>query len=478
MRKWVAGGQKKSSQSNRMSLARDSSTGRMRMNEGIIGKLFEQFKEQYGSTVADAGSLFDGQRDLHAFVMGIGQELEQRLFDALGKGYVGSSVDVDDVRYRFKGYRRREVQGLFGKIELERAYYVAGEGRTYFPLDQKLSLRGHTPGLQYFLALFTGQNVYQEALDQFHRIFRPEGREEISMRKALDMDYELGEGLERLRQQEIERVHQEDQPIAKERPIEGIMAVSIDATKVREKLGEKRIRGGKKRYEVGFKDVKVGAVSSVRWDSRRGEASCVESSYVGGVEEADEFFRRVWVEMQRRGADAEGQPIVFLGDGAEWIWNRVRDLGNPRSVEILDFYHAADYLSKTCKELYGEETADYYAHYPRWTKLLWRGKASVVIGEFRELLRAAATDQRRKALRLQVGYLTDNLHRMDYPRYRRMKLPVGSGTVESACKNVIGGRMKLGGMTWSPPGADGMVQIRASQESGRFDADFRALLVA
>jgi hypothetical protein len=167
------------------------------------------------------------------------------------------------------------------------------------------------------------------------------------------------------------------------------MAVSIDATKVREKLGQKRSRNGKKRYTIGFKDVKVAAISRVRWDSRRGEASCEDSSYVAGVEEADEFFQRIWVEMQRRGVDPENQPIVFLGDGAEWIWNRVKDLRNPNSVEILDFYHAADYLSKTCKELYGEQTPDYHAHYPRWTKLLFRGKASVVIEEFRDLLAGA-----------------------------------------------------------------------------------------
>jgi hypothetical protein len=49
------------------------------------------------------------------------------------------------------------VHGLFGKITLKRAYYVAGEGRTHSPLDSQLSIRGHTPGLQYFLTLFTGQ---------------------------------------------------------------------------------------------------------------------------------------------------------------------------------------------------------------------------------------------------------------------------------------------------------------------------------
>jgi len=215
------------------------------MNEAIIGKLFEQFKELYGATRATAASVFDGQRDLLTFVMGIGRELEQHMFDGLGTGYRGAVVERDGLRYRFKGYRRRQMQGLFGKVDLKRAYYVAGEGRTYSPLDCEVSAEGHTPGLQYYLSLFTGQNAYQEALDQFHRIFRPEGRDEISMRKALDMDYQLGERLEGLREQEIRQVLEQDSGIGKEEPIEQTMAVSIDATKVREKLGQKRVRNGR-----------------------------------------------------------------------------------------------------------------------------------------------------------------------------------------------------------------------------------------
>ena len=46
----------------------------------------------------------------------------------------------------------------------------------------------------------------------------------------------------------------------------------------------------------------------------------------------------------------------------------------------------------------------------------------------------------------------------------------------SACKNVVGGRLKGGGMIWSPAGANGMLQIRSAFESGRFYADFKNTL--
>jgi hypothetical protein len=103
------------------------------MNETIVNQLFELFKEQYGPTVADPVSVLEGQQDLLAFVMGIGQELERRFFEALGTGYQGTQVEREGVSYRFKGNRKRQVHGLFGKITLKRAYYVAGQGRTPVP---------------------------------------------------------------------------------------------------------------------------------------------------------------------------------------------------------------------------------------------------------------------------------------------------------------------------------------------------------
>ena len=65
---------------------------------------------------------------------------------------------------------------------------------------------------------------------------------------------------------------------------------------------------------------------------------------------------------------------------------------------------------------------------------------------------------------------------MDYPLYRSLGLPIGSGAVESACKNVVAKRMKQSGMTWSLDGAKNMLQIRASVMSRRFSDDFERLL--
>ena len=133
------------------------------------------------------------------------------------------------------------------------------------------------------------------------------------------MDYALGGRLEQQRQKEIKGVFEQRLPVEVQREIEGTMAVSIDATKVREKQGQYVDDAGEKRYKIGFRDAKIGAISEVGWNPLRSEAYCTSSSYVGGIEHADEFSPRVWVEMNRRAQKPEKIPIVFLGDGAPWI---------------------------------------------------------------------------------------------------------------------------------------------------------------
>jgi hypothetical protein len=448
------------------------------MDRTFVSQLFGYFKDTYGLKIDEAEGLFETQRNLLEYLVCVGRELENRMFEELGKGYEGSTVDRDGLKYKFMGYRANTLHGLFGEIRYERAYYVSNHqgGGSWIPLDERLGIeKRHTPGFNYFLSSFTGREAYQESLKRFHEIFRPDGKHLVSMRKALDMDYALGERIEENRQEEIRQVFEKRGAMEVQRGIEGTMAVSIDATKVREKQGEYVDDCGRKRYEIGFRDAKIGVISKACWDPRCSEAYCTDSSYVGGIEHADKFFRRVWVEMNRRTVEVEKIRIVFLADGAKWIWDRVEDLANEHSILILDFYHASEHLSGICKELYGEQTEEYWRNFNRWRDSFWEGKVLEVIAELKQI-RAGCKGKRRQLVQGEITYFEENRERMRYDLYRAMHLPIGSGTVESSCKNVIGARMKQGGMTWSESGAEGMLQIRTSLASERFLQDFRHTL--
>ena len=161
------------------------------MNTNLVSQLLEYFKATFGLNINNAEQLFETQRNLLEYLIGIGRELENKMFEELGRGYEGAILERDGKRYKFVGYRPNAIHGLFGEIRYQRAYYVGQreEGGSCIPLDEQLGItKRHTPGFNYFLSSFTGRDAYQESLNRFHEIFRPDGKHLVSMRKALDMD--------------------------------------------------------------------------------------------------------------------------------------------------------------------------------------------------------------------------------------------------------------------------------------------------
>ena len=135
----------------------------------------------------------------------------------------------------------------------------------------------------------------------------------------------------------------------------------------------------------------------------------------------------------------------------------------------MDLCHAVEHLAKVAKLLYGEGSDQFAARLQQWRRKLRAGGAAGVIDELRQL-RDANRDH-GDAIQRQINYLTANLPRMKYQQYRQAHLPIGSGTVESACKHVVAARMKGSGMTWTLDGARHMLQLRASIMSSRYAPD-------
>ena len=216
--------------------------------------------------------------------------------------------------YRFKGYRPRTVHGLYGTVTIRRAYYATGSGAGLAPLDEQLGIGGgQTPACAYHLALFVGSEPYQSSRSHFQQIFRPDGADEISLHKSQQMIDALGQRLEQQRQQEI--VDHFDYRTATAAvevtdEITGTMVVCIDAGKTPIKGNELVDANHRKRYDREFRDVKVASISALGWDDSHQQARCTDTSYVAGIEHADEFFRRVWVEMNRRSSDLSAVPGV------------------------------------------------------------------------------------------------------------------------------------------------------------------------
>jgi hypothetical protein len=96
----------------------------------------------------------------------------------------------------------------------------------------------------------------------------------------------------------------------------------------------------------------------------------------------------------------------------------------------------------------------------------WGGRAAVVIDTLKSQLSRMRTDasnapQACRVVELATAYVEQNKQRMDYPRYRRLGLPVSSSLVESLVKQ-INHRVKGTEQFWNNGGLEAVLQVRAA----------------
>jgi hypothetical protein len=165
--------------------------------------------------------------------------------------------------------------------------------------------------------------------------------------------------------------------------------------------------------------------------------------------------------------------VEFIADGAEWIWKRVERLRTlaeiPLStlVEVLDFYHASQYLSETIATGRSMSKAQCRALYKRLRHALRHQADGVEV--VLEALHALATTRRGKAITRALRYVEAHAHRMRYVALEARKLSIGSGQVESAVRRVINLRFKAPGAFWTVTTVSGLMHLRAAFKAGRWD---------
>jgi hypothetical protein len=131
---------------------------------------------------------------------------------------------------------------------------------------------------------------------------------------------------------------------------------------------------------------------------------------------------------------------------------------------ILDFYHASEYLAKLAGVLHPDDEAAALDQTKAWSRVLRDEGGSAMIG----VLESWDWPGRKgwAAVRQEVlGYFRNQVHRVDYPTYEANGWYIGSGAVESACKTVVGQRLKGSGMRWSEDGAHALCHVRALYRS-------------
>jgi len=367
---------------------------------------------------------------------------------------------------RYRELRSKPVLTAVGTVELARPYYLCPHCHSgQFPADVELDIENteFSPGVRRMQAM-----VGQEA--PFDR-----GRQQMQLLAGLEVTTKavertaeaVGDDLARREQQEIGRAMQLDLPMVVAEPVP-VLYVEMDGTAVPVVRKETRGRKGKQDGQPAHtRETKLGCVfTQTRWDEEGYAIRDPDSTtYVGAIETAEEFGKRLYLEAWKRGWSRAKNKVV-LGDGAEWIWNLAHQYF-PGAIEIVDLYHARQHLWELARKLYPNDEVQQ----KRWIMVqqnrLDKGKIEKLVLALRSI---ETTDPEvAKKLRTEADYFERNAERMQYPKFRGQHLFVGSGVIEAGCKTVIAARLKRSGMIWTVRGANAILALRCCHFNGRFE---------
>jgi len=173
------------------------------------------------------------------------------------------------------------------------------------------------------------------------------------------------------------------------------------------------------------------------------------------------FFQRFDREVDRVKAAHPEALYVGLDDGAKenWVY-----LEGETSVQVVDCYHATQYLWKAAEPLFAKDGAGLRPWVDDWCHRLKHetGAAAALIVDLEA--RGAALGKRRLPAEVDAAltYFRNQVKgdRMNYPELVEKHIPIGSGVTEAACKVLVKQRLCRSGMRWKERGAAAVLSVR------------------
>lgn len=376
---------------------------------------------------------------------------------------------------QYQRMRPATLVSVFGRVRYERAYYASctcQHGKA--PLDEQYGLEpgAVTAGLAALLALAGIAFSYDESpcwIDEYLLFAVAENTVRAQTEQMGALQAESEQALMVQCQTEAYLQEREQHP---ERIVPRLYG-SMDAAKVRTEPRPKK--GEAKAPHEDWRDMKVLCWYEVEpvppaQHSARHRAKVAREQpalrakhlqYFCDIIPADQFGKLLWATGCQRCADLSPE-LVFLGDGAEWIWNLV-DFYYPQAVQIVDWFHAEEHLEGVAQAAFSDP-AQRTAWLEPVTQSLWDGQLEAVIAACQSLAGACLKAEQA------VTYFTKNTARMRYDRFRADGYLIGSGTIESACKQVVTHRLDLPGAQWEVDGAVRTAKARCAWLSGDWHA--------
>jgi len=370
--------------------------------------------------------------------------------------------------------RRREaqVESVFGWVTYARAYYAGCTCRQgHAPLDARLGLQPGqvTAGLAALLALGGLDKAFKHAavfLEQF-LLFRVS---ENTVRKETEC---FGQLQAQVEAQQREASQNPAWLLARRREQQAVprrLYGALDGAHVRIEPRKKAKNGSPPEK---WREMKVGSwyqvekVPQSQQSGRHRQKAALghqalrtkHMQYFCEIGDAEGFGELLWGQGCQRQADL-AEEVVFVCDGARWIWRLVAYYF-PQATQIVDWFHAEERLEKVAQEALPEPQAATWLEEVRTS--LWEGDVPFVIRQCQTF----ATRSTEAAAA--VTYFRNNAHRMAYDQFRAQGYMIGSGPIESGCKQLVSQRLKCAGAQWHVSGANQTAKARTAWLSGSWE---------
>jgi len=240
------------------------------------------------------------------------------------------------------------------------------------------------------------------------------------------------------------------------------VAVAIDGgrVRIRERKKGKKSKKGYPRYIGAWREPKLFIIYQLDESGKINKAMprVVDGSLLG----PDFTMELLAYHLYRLGA-SQAQEIIFLGDGQDWIWDRLPNviikakLPEQKVFLLLDFYHAAQNISQALETIKEWDKKMKKKEFKELRSILKKGQLEEFFRRLNELKKIGGKEFKKK-----IKYFEKRKIFLNYGKARRRKLPLGSGAIESTIRRVINLKIKGPGIFWTPVMAEGMIVIRAN----------------
>jgi hypothetical protein len=249
-----------------------------------------------------------------------------------------------------------------------------------------------------------------------------------------------------------------------QRKASALAVLMVDGWQVRhrgEGWGKKRT----KKLRVEWHEMKTGVYYTQEQAVQKGGRGLLEDKIVVSVVgEPMELGQRLnWEAL--RGGLARAQRQLFLGDGAPWIWNLKKDRWD-KAIGLLDFYHASQHLWNIGRAVVGEEESQLTPWMEDRLHRLRHGRETKVLAEIAALKKTPKATE--GLLEREQNYFANHAARMNYQSIARRGWPIGSGAVESACRQKQC-RFKRPGQFWTTKGLRHLIALDEARRNHHWD---------